>query len=403
MNRFIKKAIATISLTAMLSAGFAMQAFAATQVEVTGEPVMIRSDAGLDSTAVGKAYKGDKFDYVGQKKDSTGKVWYSVKYYGNKTGWITSQFAKKKEASATNPVNAYEGIYQYGRASLTVKSTGKDSADITVEWASSASENTVWTFSGSFDPTTYRINYNKGIKRNYTYDSKGNVSSRKVVYKDGSVRVQFNSKTELVWRDENEQEKGEMTFTKVSELSSTAKQVQITATPVNVRAGAGTNYKKIGQTTKGKKYAYLASKKDSSGRVWYQIQYTSKTKGWVMGSMAKLVSASDDDYSGEYVESLAERATITVTKKKSGYDIWVRWPNGADEVYNWKFSGTFNASGVMKYTKCTKTIVTLDEKGNASTKKSYTNGTGSLTIKNGTITWKDNKDDAGKGVKFVKA
>ena len=180
-----------------------------------------------------------------------------------------------------------------------MKATGKDSADITVEWANGASANTVWTFSGSFDTSTYRINYSKGVKTDYTYDSKGNVSSKKVVYKDGMGRVQFHSKTELVWRDENEPDKGEMTFTKISDTATepeqpaaTAKQVQITATPVNVRSGAGTNYKKLGQTSKGKTYAYLASKKDSSGRVWYQIQYTSKTKGWVMGSLAKLVDGN---------------------------------------------------------------------------------------------------------------
>ena len=606
MNKSFKRTIAAVSMTAMLAAGFAMPVFAATQVEVTGNPVMIRADAGLKNTVVSKAHKGDKYDYVGQKKDSTGRVWYNIKYSGNKTGWITSQFAKKTEASAANPVKDYEGTYQYGRASLTVKATGKDSADITVEWANGASGNTVWTFSGSFDTDTYRINYSKGVKTDYTYDSKGNVSSKKVVYKDGMGRVQFHSKTELVWRDEKELEKGEMTFTKINaaepeQPAATAKQVQITATPVNVRSGAGTNYKKLGKTSKGKTYTYLASKKDSSGRVWYQIQYTSKTKGWVMGSLAKLVgesttvtpvkdyegtyqygrasltvkatgtdsaditvewansaskktvwtfsgsfdtdtyrinyskgvktdytydskgnvsskkvvykdgtgrvqfhsktelvwrdeneqdkgemtftkvsaaepeqpasttkqvqitgssvnvrsgagtnykklgstskgkkytylaskkasngrvwyqiqytsktkgwvssgyaklvSTSTVDYSGEYVETAAGRATITITKKASGYDVWVRWPNGASEVYNWNFSGTFNSSGVMNYTKCVKTIVTFGSNGNDSTKTSYSNGTGSLTIKNGTVTWKDNKENAGKDVKFVK-
>ena len=56
----------------------------------------------------------------------------------------------------------------------------------------------------------------------------------------------------------------------------------------------------------------------------------------------------------------------------------------------------------MNYTKCTKTIITFDDKGIDSSKTSYTNGTGSLTIKNGTITWKDNKENAGEDVKFVK-
>ena len=91
MNKSFKRTIAAISMTAMLGAGFAMPVSAATQVEVTGNPVMIRADAGLKNTVVSKAHKGDKYVYVGQKKDSTGRVWYNIKYSGNKTGWIQPQ------------------------------------------------------------------------------------------------------------------------------------------------------------------------------------------------------------------------------------------------------------------------------------------------------------------------
>ena len=61
-----------------------------------------------------------------------------------------------------------------------------------------------------------------------------------------------------------------------------------------------------------------------------------------MGSLAKLIGESTVDYSGEYFEIVAGRATITVTKKTSGYDIWVRWFNGVEEVCNCKSSGTFS-------------------------------------------------------------
>ena len=408
MDKSIKKAIATISMTAMLASGFAMPVYAATQVEVTGNPVMIRSDAGLNNTVVSKAYKGDKYDYVGQKKDSTGRVWYIIKYSGNKTGWITSQFAKKTEDSASNPVKEYEGTYQYGRASLTVKATGKDSADITVEWASSASENTVWTFSGSFDTSTYRINYSKGVKTNYTYDSKGKVSSKKVEYKDGTGRVQFNSKTELVWRDENEQDNGEMTFTKVSAAEpeqpvSTSKKVQITASPVNVRSGAGTKYKKLGKTSKGKTYAYLASKKDSSGKVWYQIQYTSKTKGWVMGSLAKLVGettavTSVKDYEGTYQYGRAS-LTVKATGKDSA-NVTVEWASSASENTVWTFSGSFDPSTYrINYSKGVKTNYTYDSNGNVSSKKvEYKDGMGRVQFNSKTeLVWRDeNEQDKGE-------
>ncbi|MBQ1414146.1 MAG: SH3 domain-containing protein [Clostridia bacterium] len=342
MNKSIKRTIAAVSMTAMLAAGFALPVSAATQVEVTGNPVMIRADAGLKNTVVSKAHKGDKYVYVGQKKDSTGRVWYNIKYSGNKTGWITSQFAKKTETSAANPVKAYEGTYQCDRATITVKASGKSDAKITVKWGSSAWENSVWEMSGMFDSSVYRVDYGNGVRTDYVYNDNGSVSSKKVAYKNSTGRVQFKDTKTLVWRDENEQDNGEMTFTKISDTATqpeqpvaTAKQVQITGNPVNVRAGAGTNYKKLGKTSKGKTYTYLASKKDSSGRVWYQIQYTSKTKGWVMGSLAKLVGQTaavkedafmkaifkDVTSSDQYKEWKKMNPEATITEKLSGSTI----------------------------------------------------------------------------------
>ena len=402
MNKSFKRTIAAISMTAMLAAGFAMPVSAATQVEVTGNPVMIRADAGLKNTVVSKAHKGDKYVYVGQKKDSTGRVWYNIKYSGNKTGWITSQFAKKTEDSAAeqpvyaakqvqvtatpvnvrsgagtnykklgstskgktytylaskkasngrvwyqiqytsktkgwvtsqfaklvgettavNPVKAYEGTYQCDRAFITVKASGKSDAKFTVKWGSSAWENSVWEMSGMFDPSVYRVDYGNGVRTDYVYNDNGSVSSKKVAYKNSTGRIQFKNTKTLVWRDENEPEHGEMTFTKISDSeqpASTAKQVQITGSPVMVRSGAGTKYKKLGSTSKGKKYTYLASKKDSNGRVWYQIQFTSKTKGWVTSQFAKLVNGAaavkEDTFMKAIFQNLMSNDQYTEWKK----------------------------------------------------------------------------------------
>ena len=108
------------------------------------------------------------------------------------------------------------------------------------------------------------------------------------------------------------------------------------------------------------------------------------------------------DYSGEYVETVGQRASITVTKKDDGYDVWVRWPNSAEEVYNWNFSGTFDDDGVMNYTGCEKTIITFDENGNDISNTEYTDGTGKLIYKDNILTWQDDKDNAGNDAKFEK-
>ena len=495
MNKSLKRSIAAVSMTAMLAAGFAMPVSAATQVEVTGNPVMIRADAGLKNTVVSKAHKGDKYDYVGQKKDSTGRVWYNIKYSGNKTGWITSQFAKKTEDSAAeqpasavkqvqitatpvnvrsgagtnykklgstskgktytylaskkdssgrvwyqiqytsktkgwvmgqlsklvgdtttvNPVKAYEGTYQCDRATITVKASGKSDAKITVKWGSSAWENSVWEMSGMFDPSVYRVDYGNGVRTDYVYNDNGSVSSKKVAYKNSTGRVQFKDTKTLVWRDENEPEHGEMTFTKISDTAvepeqpaATAKQVQITATPVNVRSGAGTNYKKLGSTSKGKTYTYLASKKDSSGRVWYQIQYTSKTKGWVSSGYAKLVETAATNpvtaYEGSYQ---SDRATITVKASgKSDAKITVEWASSAWENTVWEMSGMFDPSVYrVDYGNGVRTDYVYNDNGSVSSKKvAYKNSTGRIQFKDKkTLVWRDENEQDNGEMTFTKS
>ena len=89
------------------------------------------------------------------------------------------------------------------------------------------------------------------------------------------------------------------TTTKPTTPTTSTQQVEITGNPVNVRTGAGTSFTKLGSTAKGKKYTYLAQKKDANGQIWYQIQFTSTKKGWVIGKYSKLVTASTTTTSAE--------------------------------------------------------------------------------------------------------
>ena len=49
---------------------------------------------------------------------------------------------------------------------------------------------------------------------------------------------------------------------------------------VNLRSGAGTGYKTVGQVSKGDKLTVLNSGKDTSGQLWYQVQ-TTNGKAWI--------------------------------------------------------------------------------------------------------------------------
>lgn len=108
------------------------------------------------------------------------------------------------------------------------------------------------------------------------------------------------------------------------------------------------------------------------------------------------------DYSGEYIETIAQRASITVTKSEKGYDVWIRWPDSVDVAVNWTFTGTFDDSGILTYTNCEKTIIKFDEDGNDTAKTEYSDGTGKLVFADNALTWQDDKEDAGSDYQFAR-
>ncbi len=68
--------------------------------------------------------------------------------------------------------------------------------------------------------------------------------------------------------------------------------VEITDTPttfLRVRSDAGTQFTELAQVKPGEKYPYISSKTASDGTIWYQIEYATGKKGFVVSSYAKKV------------------------------------------------------------------------------------------------------------------
>ena len=61
-----------------------------------------------------------------------------------------------------------------------------------------------------------------------------------------------------------------------SRVYATGETGVVTASKLNIRSGAGTNYSKIGSLAKGKTFTVLGSAKDKSGVTWYKLKYNSK-------------------------------------------------------------------------------------------------------------------------------
>ena len=118
------------------------------------------------------------------------------------------------EEDGQNPIMNFVGPYACDRASMMVEASGQSDAKITIDWASSASENTEWVITGTFDVDTMTVDYADAVKTNYVYNGDGSVESQDVEYSDGAGRIVFSDDGSLscTWENDSEPDIGSMEF-----------------------------------------------------------------------------------------------------------------------------------------------------------------------------------------------
>lgn len=121
-----------------------------------------------------------------------------------------------------------------------------------------------------------------------------------------------------------------------------------------------------------------------------------------------MVSPTEDRFTGNYRGDIHTRATMNITKNDDGsYNVHIRWSGSCAEAAEWDFSGEIDGRQVLHYNNCTKKHTVTDENGNQTSEVVYTNGTGFINITQPDADkvgfgWKDDMEDEGKGVLFVK-
>ena len=108
--------------------------------------------------------------------------------------------------------------------------------------------------------------------------------------KSGWLQIKYNGATGYIskqYTSVTPASTGSSTQTSgTSQVSSTSKSVEVTASALNVRKGAGTNYGKLGTLSKGKVVQVTG---ESNG--WYRIDFNGQA-GWISGQYTKSVSSS---------------------------------------------------------------------------------------------------------------
>ncbi|MDR1003168.1 MAG: serine hydrolase [Oscillospiraceae bacterium] len=122
--------------------------------------------------------------------------------------------------------------------------------------------------------------------------------------------------------------------------------ITITGDMINVRSGADSNSPKIGSASKGEVFDYLSQATDEHGTLWYEIQFTGSTTGWIAGKYGKK-SATDSPKSPKATElpSSPQSNVNRIAKKYNAVGLQVA------VIDNGKVTGTYNYGYATKDTK----------------------------------------------------
>ncbi|WP_198530630.1 SH3 domain-containing protein [Priestia megaterium] len=233
---------------------------------VTASTLNVRSGAGTNYASIGSVIKGQKLSVV-----SKSGSWYKINYNG-RTGYVSSDY---------------------------VQASGTTTAPTTPP-----AESTAYTVTAS------TLNVRSGAGTNYA--SIGSVTKGQklsVVSKSGSwYKINYNGRTGYVSSD-YVQASGTTTAPTTPPAESTA--YTVTASTLNVRSGAGTNYASIGSVTKGQKLS-VVSKSGS----WYKINYNGRT-GYVSSDYVQ-ASGTTTAPTTPPAESTAYTVTASTLNVRSG-------------------------------------------------------------------------------------
>ncbi|WP_144509587.1 SH3 domain-containing protein [Bacillus sp. FJAT-22090] len=99
------------------------------------------------------------------------------------------------------------------------------------------------------------------------------------------------------------------------------KNAQITASNVNVRTGAGTEFDSISKVQTGQIVSVLSHVKNNDGQVWYQVSYNS-TEGWIISdylqAIAPIAVKEASTTSGKSYEGTTQKIGNSAANMRSG-------------------------------------------------------------------------------------
>ncbi len=198
----------------------------AEQIKIIGAVVNVRTSPDNESARFATQSKNKVVDIISTETVGSGEVWYKVSVNG-KEGYVSGRFVQKltQETEATTESTAESTTASTTASTTTTSSTTSTTSTTTTSKSTTASTTTTTRTTTTSKPTA-------GTSSGYVY---------------------------------------------------------ITGDYVNIRAGAGTGYSKIGSVNKAEMYTFLGTV-SASGGTWYKINYKN-ADAYVSGDYSRVVTS----------------------------------------------------------------------------------------------------------------
>ena len=263
------------------------------------------------------------------------------------------------ESDTQNPAMNYVGAYsdENGKGySLLIQATdGVDSVMVSVGHTSEDGfDYSAWQMNGKIKDNV--ITYSNALRVDESYDPESeNGVTQEEVYTDGTGTFEISDDKKITWKDDKENEGEGLVFAWDQELNDKLQQM--------IEQNQDEDTTSVGMTAM--------------------------------------------DWAGDYVDQSDENTTMVmeVQEDSSAIKFTITKKGEGDQALTWTMTGDYNPDEASAaYTDCEKKDVRLDEVGEVvSGDTIYSDGSGSFKFdaESMTITWKDDKEDAGKDVVFV--
>lgn len=304
--------IAVLSLSFVLSANPLYAEQAKTGI-VTASSLNLRESQSTSSKVLDQIEKGTKVTVI----DTSGN-WYKVQY-NNKTGWLFKDYVsvtenksvqKSESTASTNSAQNQDKTGTVKASMLNVRKAPNTSAQVvgqltngfkvtiiesSGEWYKVKYNNLTGWVSGSYVAVAKQGSSENVVKASVPTQSilQGNTTSSSVDSSKTEAPAKEPEDKTLV-TDKTLTQTAKTTDDKTLAATSAPKESGIVnASVLNVREGAGTQYKQIGQLSQGQRVE-IKSRKDG----WCQIVAANGTSGWVHGdyvSVSNTIASRSDE------------------------------------------------------------------------------------------------------------